>query len=213
MSCPIARALTRSFDKTRNPLYEDLFDSWTDLLEEIERDEPTDADLKLRAFYIVEYTYGYAIPLALTHSGTHADVANQYARLDAPRSYEGLTTLIESCEKYERQLVINMGVSQLLGKVQKARTSQLAAMSGMLLPALDRAIALFLICGHAARQLRSSLSSELTGPAKLGGLYFGVLEALDRAGMDTVMDHARSLLHINISNPVSPIRGDDGVRT
>lgn len=212
MPCPIARALTRSFDQSRSPLYEDLFDSWPDLLEEIDRDQPTDADLKLRSFYIIEYAYGVAIPLAFSRSGTHLEVANQYAHGEVPRSYEGLTKLIENCEKHERQVIIDKGVSQLRGKVQKVRNEHLSPMAGMLLPALDKAVALLLLCNHMARHLRASLSSELASPAKMGGFYFSVLEALDKANMGEVMERARSLLVINRSNPVSPLRADNGVR-
>ena len=206
MACPITlkcyKALTKQFFLSQDRfLYEDLFDDWVELRVEIERDLPSEQALRLRGFYVVEFIYHH---LATKWEGTEMGKARaiRLATTQYPRSSEGLSDLIESCEKEMRSLTADQGELQLLGDSGDEAAWKLLA------DQMDLPKFMLASCVKAAKLLRASLGGGTDGLGSLGHLF-----ALDLIKASVTPDACKlymvSLLRTNIHNPCSPVNRVD----
>lgn len=206
MACPITlkcyKALTKQFFlSSERYLYEDLFDDWVELRVEIERDMPSEQALRLRGFYVVEFIYHHLAP---RWAGTphRQERALKMAVEQHPRSVEGLTSIIENCEREFRSLTVDQGEMQMMGDSCDEATWRL------IVDQLDIPKYVLVSCVKAAKILRTSLHGGTDNLGTLGHVF-----ALDliKASVtpDTCKLYMTSLLRTTIHNPVSPVNRVD----
>lgn len=207
MVCPITRAcfreLNRAYFVKEGFLYEDLADQWAELGEEIQRDDPSQQALRLRAFYLVEVIHHNFIidrPKdygASANSRTDGLLYHQYER-----SSSGLTKLVEYCNAEFTSLTIDQGELQLLSEDANGHTWKLVAAR------IDQPKFMLTACANAAVQLREYLAG---GQGSLGtiGHIFAIVLQKGSVGPTKASGYLRTLLKTNIHNPTSPFNQVD----
>lgn len=214
MVCPITHACFRELNRTyfvnERYLYEDLADAWMELGEAIQRDEPSDQSLRLRGCYLVEVLYTFAVDrLQVSHCFT-PKCCGQPAKdkvpgpifREYPRSYEGLTALIQVCERELVALTADQGEMLLIG--EESDTSSWK----MLADQLDIPKFMLTVCGNAAMHLRGGLGADVSSLPAIGRLFAMAL-IRGSIGPSSATTYLRASLRTNIHNPTSPFNRVD----
>lgn len=203
MTCPVLggcyRRLQRHhFDDPEDTptfvSYDDLMPEWEELGEMIQRDTPQTSAQRLRAFYALEAVYFFLIPLG--HYPTDEIDIKYLFQVQRKRDEGGLTHLIDTCETAKRELVIRAGHAQLMGKQNRPALSLVH--SSMV--SMGRVVG---VCQDIATALRGALRGRDKELDKAGRLFGDELVLL-KSPMTRSMEYLRTMLSINLDNPVSP---------
>ena len=208
MTCPVTYAAWKVLDKHffstpdekgsgsfRGMLYEDRKEPWKELEEAIKSDEPATDSKRLRAFYCIEVCYFMRLP-GSTLLAQHVSIRERLIHARIPRSYEGLTQLIDFLTQVERIITVDVGEQSLGGNMPRG-------MAGLLTKQTDSTRNLIVHTTNMAKTLRPMLKGSVDHIGKVGEL-FGYCS--QDVSMEVCMQNLRTLLDISIHNTITPWR-------
>lgn len=176
--------------------YDDSLDEWEELRELIEKDTAPASTHRLRAFYALETSYFYLVPLG-SHPVEKVDVKTPL-QTERTRDHAGLSELLQTCALLQRDITMRTGHTELLGKQRNPAFELMTASLRSLGGRIGK-------CEEMARALRSALEDgrRVRELARVGNL-FGELIVANKSNIALSMSTLRAMLSVSLDNPVKP---------
>lgn len=183
MPCPITVAylkrVRQAFGEKNPTLYEDLFTALEELEDQAERSAPSNAVVRLRAFYSLEHMYEKVVPQACY--GTLPRVVSVQEALQPEvfmRSWRGLGKLLDYLNRLGRLMVIESTEIELcygLGVTDEILNDSLEQIEELIIP-----------CRRAAEVLRRELRDPIKDIHRVG-MYLGeLMDLAERPGEEMI---------------------------
>lgn len=198
MPCPVTRTClqvlhTYFFESRRKALFADLEDTWEELVERADKDDPIEDTVLYRCFFAVTAVQHFIIP-ELFFPNTMKGTPERFSSYCCTCDVESLDVLLEEAKRAERDFSIYRA------ELQFDNVNNVLIKTNMYLITASRVLSLLHTMAHS---LQTSLRHGVPPQAVVIGKFFG--EALTQTSTDFMKCHRllSAMLSSSLHNPIS----------